>query len=321
MSIVSTSCLIIGSGPAAYTAGIYLGRAERRPIIAGGHVHGGQLMLTTEVENFPGFVTVQGQKLMQDMHDQALACGAQFCSDYIDKVDLSCRPFKAWSSETCFSAQALIFAMGAQTRWLGLESETKFRGYGVSSCATCDGNFFRNKDVMVVGGGNSAIEEALYLSHLARHVTVVHRGHKLRAEETLQRRLREKSNVAFLWGHRVVDIMGQDQPKKVTHVRLLDLETDQNHVKQIDGIFIAIGHIPNTTLLKDHDDHLLDGEGYMIKQPDRSMCSIEGVFVAGDVCDKTYRQAVTAAAQGCMAAIDAGKFLETQETSSSTPPL
>lgn len=306
---VSTSCLIIGSGPSAYTAGIYLGRAGRRPVIAGGHLHGGQLMLTTEVENYPGFTSIQGQKLMEDMHQQALTYGTEFYSDYIDEVDLSSRPFKAWSQTTCFTADTLIIATGAQARWLGLESEQKFCGYGVSSCATCDGSFFRNKNVAIVGGGNTAVEEALYLSHIAQNVTLIHRRHTLRAEEILQKRLRDKKNVSYLWGHTVSEILGQEQPKRVTGVRLFNRETSQEHTMDFDGVFIAIGHIPSTNLLKKYPD-LLDTEGYAVTHPDRSSCAIEGVFIAGDVRDKVYRQAITAAAQGCMAAMDAEKFLQ-----------
>ena len=301
--------LIIGSGPAGYTAAIYAARANLAPILIQGLEVGGQLSITTDVENYPGFAEViQGPWLMEQMAAQARNCGAELVFDSITAVDLSRRPFACTAdSGDRYTAEALILATGAQARWLGLPSEQKFSGHGVSACATCDGFFFRNKPVAVVGGGNTAVEEALYLSQMASRVTLIHRRDQLRAEKVLQDRLFRNAKVEIVWDSVVDEILGREQPLGVTGVRLKDVRTGALREVAVDGVFIAIGHNPATKLVKGQLE--MDRDGYVITAPDRTATSVPGVFAAGDVQDKIYRQAVTAAGSGCMAALEAEKFL------------
>jgi thioredoxin reductase (NADPH) len=301
--------LIIGSGPAGYTAAIYAARANLAPILIQGLEVGGQLSITTDVENYPGFAEViQGPWLMEQMAAQARNCGAELVFDSITAVDLSRRPFACTAdSGDRYTAEALILATGAQARWLGLPSEQKFSGHGVSACATCDGSFFRNKPVAVVGGGNTAVEEALYLSQMASRVTLIHRRDQLRAEKVLQDRLFRNAKVEIVWDSVVDEILGREQPLGVTGVRLKDVRTGALREVAVDGVFIAIGHDPATKLVKGQLE--MDRDGYVITAPDRTATSVLGVFAAGDVQDKIYRQAVTAAGSGCMAALEAEKFL------------
>ena len=301
--------LIIGSGPAGYTAAIYAARANLAPILIQGLEVGGQLSITTDVENYPGFAEViQGPRLMEQMAAQARNCGAELVFDSITAVDLSRRPFACTAdSGDRYTADALILATGAQARWLGLPSEQKFSGHGVSACATCDGFFFRNKPVAVVGGGNTAVEEALYLSQMASRVTLIHRRDQLRAEKVLQDRLFRNAKVEIVWDSVVDEILGREQPLGVTGVRLKDVRTGALREVAVDGVFIAIGHDPATKLVKGQLE--MDRDGYVITAPDRTATSVPGVFAAGDVQDKIYRQAVTAAGSGCMAALETEKFL------------
>ena len=301
--------LIIGSGPAGYTAAIYAARANLAPLLIQGLEVGGQLSITTDVENYPGFAEViQGPWLMEQMAAQARNCGAELVFDSITAVDLSRRPFACTAdSGDRYTAEALILATGAQARWLGLPSEQKFSGHGVSACATCDGFFFRNKPVAVVGGGNTAVEEALYLSQMASRVTLIHRRDQLRAEKVLQDRLFRNAKVEIVWDSVVDEILGREQPLGVTGVRLKDVRTGALREVAVDGVFIAIGHDPATKLVKGQLE--MDRDGYVITAPDRTATSVPGVFAAGDVQDKIYRQAVTAAGSGCMAALEAEKFL------------
>ena len=301
--------LIIGSGPAGYTAAIYAARANLAPILVQGLEVGGQLSITTDVENYPGFAEViQGPWLMEQMAAQASNCGAELVFDSITAVDLSRRPFACTAdSGDRYVTEALILATGAQARWLGLPSEQKFSGHGVSACATCDGFFFRNKPVAVVGGGNTAVEEALYLSQMASHVTLIHRRDQLRAEKVLQDRLFRNAKVEIVWDSVVDEILGRDQPLAVTGLRLKNVRTDALSEIAVDGVFIAIGHDPATKLVKGQIE--MDRDGYVVTAPDSTATSVPGVFAAGDVQDKIYRQAVTAAGSGCMAALEAEKFL------------
>jgi thioredoxin reductase (NADPH) len=301
--------LIIGSGPAGYTAAIYAARANLAPILIQGLEVGGQLSITTDVENYPGFAEViQGPWLMEQMAAQAANCGAELVFDSITAVDLSRRPFACTAdSPDRYMAEALILATGAQARWLGLPSEQKFSGHGVSACATCDGFFFRNKPVAVVGGGNTAVEEALYLSQMASQVTLIHRRDQLRAEKVLQDRLFRNAKVEIVWDSVVDEILGREQPLAVTGLRLKNVRTGELSEIAIDGVFIAIGHDPATKLVKGQLD--MDRDGYVITAPDSTATSVPGVFAAGDVQDKIFRQAVTAAGSGCMAALEAEKFL------------
>jgi thioredoxin reductase (NADPH) len=301
--------LIIGSGPAGYTAAIYAARANLAPILVQGLEVGGQLSITTDVENYPGFAEViQGPWLMEQMAAQASNCGAELVFDSITAVDLSRRPFACTAdSGDRYMADTLILATGAQARWLGLPSEQKFSGHGVSACATCDGFFFRNKPVAVVGGGNTAVEEALYLSQMASRITLIHRRDQLRAEKVLQDRLFRNAKVEIIWDSVVDEILGRDQPLAVTGLRLRNARTDEVSEIAVDGVFIAIGHDPATKLVKGQID--MDRDGYVITAPDSTATSVPGVFAAGDVQDKIYRQAVTAAGSGCMAALEAEKFL------------
>ncbi len=301
--------LIIGSGPAGYTAAIYAARANLAPILIQGLEIGGQLSITTDVENYPGFAEViQGPWLMEQMAAQASNCGAELVFDSITAIDLSRRPFACTAdSGDRYMAEAVILATGAQARWLGLPSEQKFSGHGVSACATCDGFFFRNKPVAVVGGGNTAVEEALYLSQMASRVTLIHRRDQLRAEKVLQDRLFRNAKVEIVWDSVVDEILGRDQPLAVTGLRLKNVRTGELSEIALDGVFIAIGHDPATKLVKGQLE--MDRDGYVITAPDSTVTSVPGVFAAGDVQDKIYRQAVTAAGSGCMAALEAEKFL------------
>ena len=310
MSARHTRLLIIGSGPAGYTAAIYGARALLEPILVSGIQQGGQLTITTDVENYPGYSeTIQGPWLMEQMLGQAEHVGAEIIVDEIVSADLSVRPFKFGSdSGTVFTADSVIIATGAQAKWLGLESEEKYKGFGVSACATCDGFFYRDKKVLVVGGGNTAVEEALYLSGLASSVTLVHRRDSLRAEAILQERLFKKENVDYLWDSELVEVTGDDAPmKSVTGARIKNVHTGVVSDVLTDGIFVAIGHSPSVDLFR--DSLRLRPSGCIWTSPDGTSTDIPGVFAAGDVTDDIYRQAVTAAGQGCMAALEAEKYL------------
>jgi len=301
--------VIIGSGPAGYTAGIYAARAMLEPILIRGIQPGGQLTITTDVENYPGFADViQGPWLMEQMERQAAHVGTRLIADHVTRVELERRPFRlSCDSGDVYLADALILATGAQARWLDLASERKFQGHGVSACATCDGFFYRGKDVVVVGGGNTAVEEALFLTNFAATVTLVHRRDHLRAEKILQERLFRHPKIAVIWDSVVEDIRGIDDPPKVTHVRLKNLKSGAVAEKPVDGVFIAIGHTPATALVA--GSVRMKPSGYIETAPNSTATSMPGVFAAGDVTDDIYRQAVTAAGQGCMAALEAERFL------------
>jgi thioredoxin reductase (NADPH) len=307
--VFHTPTLIIGSGPAGYTAAIYAARAALEPIIVTGSQPGGQLTITTDVENYPGFADViQGPWLMEQMEKQAKHVGAKIFNDHIIKVDLNTTPFQAYGdSGNLYTSDTVIISTGAQAMWLGLESEKKFQGFGVSGCATCDGFFFRNKTVMVVGGGNSAVEEALYLTNHAAKVILVHRRDSLRAEKILQQRLFNHPKVSIIWDSILEEVIGTENPLSVTGARLQNVKTNIEQIVNVDGIFIAIGHRPNTDIFKPYLQ--MDEQGYILTKPDSTETNLKGVFAAGDVQDKIYRQAVTAAGTGCMAALEAGKYL------------
>lgn len=301
--------IIVGSGPAGYTAAIYGARAMLEPTLISGFEPGGQLMVTTDVENYPGFATpIQGPWLMEQMRLQAENVGAKFASDHIVKVELERTPFLLHGdSGDTYSCDALVIATGAKARWLGIPSEETFRGYGVSACATCDGFFYRGKPVIVVGGGNTAVEEALYLSHLASKVTLVHRRESLRAEKILQDRLFKTPNIEVIWDNVVDEICGTEAPRSVTHVRLKNVKTGIFTEVPADGVFIAIGHSPASELFLGQVD--AKPNGYLKTAPFSTATNIPGVFAAGDVTDDVYRQAVTAAGLGCMAALEAERWL------------
>ncbi|MGE5475966.1 MAG: thioredoxin-disulfide reductase [Bacteroidales bacterium] len=309
MATHHTKVLILGSGPAGCTAAIYAARANLSPLLVAGLQPGGQLTITTDVENFPGFAeAIQGPWLMEQMQKQAEHVGAQFLYDTITEVDLSKRPFVAkGDSGDTYVGDTLVICTGATARWLGIESEKKFQGFGVSACATCDGFFFRNKEVVVVGGGNSAVEEAIYLAGIASKVTLVHRRDSLRAEKIAQDRLFANPKVNVVWDSVIDEIVGDSNPPGVTGVRLKNVKTGELSNLACDGVFIAIGHSPNTELFK--GAVTIDDEGYIVTTPGSTTTNIPGVFAAGDVQDKTYRQAVTAAGTGCMAALEAERFL------------
>ncbi len=304
--------VIIGSGPAGYTAAIYAARAMLDPILIQGIAPGGQLTITTDVENYPGFADViQGPWLMEQMQKQAAHVGARLVGDHVSKVELARRPFRIeCDSGDVYFADTLVLATGAQARWLNLPSEQKFRGYGVSACATCDGFFYRDKEVLVVGGGNTAVEEALFLTNFASKVTLVHRRDSLRAEKILQDRLFKHPKIAVLWDTVLEDVRGQDDPLKVTHARLKNLKTGGSSERAVDGIFIAIGHSPATELVAGQVE--MKPSGYLKTAPHSTATSVPGLFAAGDVADDVYRQAVTAAGFGCMAALEAERFLAAQ---------
>lgn len=304
-----TKVLIIGSGPAGYSAAIYTARACLEPILVQGIQPGGQLTITTDVENYPGYAeVVQGPWMMEQMQKQAENVGTNMKFDTILEVDFSKRPFvcKADSGDV-YIADSIIIATGAQAQWLGLESEEKYKGFGVSGCATCDGFFFKNKKVMVVGGGNTAVEDAMYLSALAKEVVLIHRRSDLRAEKLLQERLFKTENISIIWDTILEEVLGEDNPLNVIGAKVKNVKTGKIEQIDLDGVFIAIGHKPNTNIFKNKVE--LDNEGYIIVEPGTTNTNIEGVFAAGDVQDKIYRQAVTAAGTGCMAALDAEKYL------------
>ena len=313
MSAQHTKVLIIGSGPAGYTAAIYAARAMLKPVLIAGLDQGGQLMITTDVENYPGFADpIQGPWLMDQMLGQARHVGAEIVNDLVTTVNVSKRPFTiTCDSGTVWTADTLIIATGAKAKWLGIESEQIFQGFGVSACATCDGFFYRNRDVIVVGGGNSAVEEALYLSNIAKSVTVVHRRDTFRSEKILQERLFAKDNVKVLWNTEVAEITGTPakppMPPSVTGAKLRDTKTGETRDVVTDGVFVAIGHAPAVELFK--DSLKLKDNGYLWTAPDSTATNIEGVFAAGDVTDDTFRQAITAAGMGCMAALEAERYL------------
>ena len=304
-----TRVLIIGAGPAGYTAAIYAARANLQPIMLAGLQPGGQLTITTDVENYPGFAdTIQGPWLMEQMSKQAEHVGTKIIYDIVTKVDFSARPFKAWAdSGDLFIADTIIIATGAQARWLGLPSEQKYAGGGVSACATCDGFFYRGKQVAAIGGGNTAVEEALYLTHHASHVTLVHRRDKFRAEKILQDRLFANPKISVIWDHAVKEITGTESPAVVTGATLRHVKTGEEKKIEVDGVFVAIGHSPTTAIFAGQIE--TDSEGYIITTPGTTETSVPGVFAAGYVQDKIFRQAVTAAGTGCMAALEAEKFL------------
>lgn len=307
--MVNTKLLIIGSGPAGLSAAIYAARAAHEPILIHGLQPGGQLTITTDVENYPGFANpIQGPWLMQEMETQATNVGAKLIHDYVEKVDFSAKPFRIFtSSGTEYAAETVIICTGAQAKWLGLESEKKYQGFGVSGCATCDGFFFKNKPVAVVGGGNTAVEEALYLTNHTSKIYLVHRRDELRAEKILQDRLFANEKIIPIWNSVLEEVVGKDNPKMVTGVKLRDVNSGLIRDIDCEGVFIAIGHKPNSDLFKEHLQ--IDHEGYIITAPDSTKTNIAGIFAAGDVQDKLYRQAVTAAGTGCMAALEADKFL------------
>ncbi len=307
--------LILGSGPAGYTAAVYAARANLAPMLVSGLEEGGQLSITTDVENYPGFAeTIQGPWLMEQMKAQAANVGTQTMSDVIVDVDLQERPFRCTGdSGAIYTGDTLVIATGAQARWLGLPGEAKFRGFGVSACATCDGFFFRDKVVAVVGGGNTAVEEAMFLTNFARKVTLIHRRDALRAEQILQDRLFRNEKIEVLWDHVTDDVVGTDAPLGVTGILVRNVKSGAVQELAVDGMFVAIGHDPATQLFRGQLD--MDAEGYIVTNPDSTATGVPGVYAAGDVRDKVYRQAVTAAGMGCMAALEAEKFLAEQETS------
>jgi thioredoxin reductase (NADPH) len=300
--------LIVGSGPAGYTAAVYAARAMLEPVLVQGIQPGGQLTITTEVENWPGDTEVMGPDLMQRMEAHAKAVGTRIVSDHIASLDLSKRPFTAVSdSGNAYTCDALILATGAQAKWLGLPSEEHFKGFGVSACATCDGFFYRGKEVAVVGGGNTAVEEALFLTNFASKVTLIHRRDSLRAEKILQDRLFKNPKVEVIWNHEVDEVLGSDMPRGVEGLRLRHARTGETRELAVHGFFVAIGHAPASELVRDWLE--LHHGGYVVTKPDSTATSIPGVFAAGDLTDHVYRQAVTSAGMGCMAALEAERFL------------
>jgi thioredoxin reductase (NADPH) len=314
-----TRLLIIGSGPAGYTAAVYGARAMLAPILIQGIQPGGQLTITTEVENWPGDTEVQGPELMVRMEEHARATGAELIPDHVSRLELGERPFRAiGDAGTVYTADALILATGAQAKWLGLPSEETFKGFGVSACATCDGFFYRGKEVVVIGGGNSAVEEALFLTNFATKVTLVHRRDELRAEKILQDRLFKHPKIATIWHHALDEVLGERDPKGVIGVRLRDIRDGSERVVPCDGVFIAIGHAPASQLVEGQlETH---HGGYVVTKPGSTATSIPGVFAAGDIADPIYRQAVTSAGMGCMAALDAERFLAAEEAAAEIEP-
>ncbi len=303
-----TKVLIIGSGPAGYTAGVYASRAMLEPILVQGIEPGGQLTTTTEVENYPSFIDIQGPELMMKMEEHARAMGTEVIGDIITDLDVSERPFKATGdSGTTYTADAVILATGARAKWLGLPSEEKFKGFGVSACATCDGFFYRGEEIVVVGGGNTAVEEALFLTKFASKVTLIHRRDELRAEKILINRLMKNEKIVPLWDHQLEEVVGDEMPLGVTGVRAKHVKTGEITEIPAKGVFIAIGHAPASELVKDSlETHM---GGYVVTKPDSTATSIPGVFAAGDLTDHKYRQAVTSAGMGCMAALEAEHFI------------
>ena len=306
-----TKVLIIGSGPAGYTAGVYASRAMLEPILVQGLEPGGQLTTTTEVENWPGHTEVQGPELMVTMEAHARAMGTEIIGDIITSLDVDSRPFVAkGDSGTTYTADAVILATGARAKWLGLPSEEAYKGFGVSACATCDGFFYRGQEIVVIGGGNTAVEEALFLTNFASKVTLVHRRDELRAEKILQDRLFKNEKIVPLWHHQLEEVVGEDNPKGVTGVRVKNVQTGDVSEIPCKGVFIAIGHAPANELVKDTlETHM---GGYVVTKPDSTATSVPGVFAAGDLTDHKYRQAVTSAGMGCMAALEAERWLAEQ---------
>lgn len=306
--------IILGSGPAGYTAAVYAARAMLKPILIQGSQPGGQLTITTDVENYPGFAeAIQGPWLMEQMQAQAEHMGTEIIMDHIAKVDLKAKPIRLeGDSGDVYTCDALIICTGAQARWLGLPSEEAFKGHGVSACATCDGFFYKGKEVVVVGGGNTAVEEALFLTNFAKRVTIVHRRDSFRAEKILQDRLFKHPKIEVVWDNAVEEITGTSEPKSVTGIRLKNVKTGNVSERPADGVFIAIGHAPATELFKGQLP--MTSSGYLITAPDSTATAIPGVFAAGDVKDEVYRQAITAAGMGCMAALESERFLAHQET-------
>jgi thioredoxin reductase (NADPH) len=306
---ITAKVVIVGSGPAGYTAAIYAARAMLDPVLIQGMQPGGQLTITTDVENYPGFADViQGPWLMEQMEKQAAHVGTRIVTDLVTKVELGGRPFRlTCDSGDSYLAETLILATGAQARWLGIPSEEKFKGFGVSACATCDGFFYRGKQVVVVGGGNTAVEEALFLTNFASHVTIVHRRDSFRAERILQERLFKNPKISVVWDSAIDEIRGTENPNKVTHVRLKNVKSQKVTELPVDGVFIAIGHAPATELVA--GQLKMKPSGYVEIAPHSTATSVPGVFAAGDVADETYRQAVTAAGLGCMAALEAERFI------------
>ncbi len=308
-----TKVLILGSGPAGYTAAIYAARAMLKPILVHGSQPGGQLTTTTDVENYPGYSKViQGPWLMNEMKGQAEAVGTEMIQDHINKVDLASKPMKAFGdSGQIYTADTIIISTGAQARWLNLKSEQNYRGFGVSACATCDGFFFKGKEVAVVGGGNAAVEEAMFLTKFASKVKLIHRRNELRAEKMLQEKLKANKKIEIIWDSVVEDVMGTEKPKTVSAIKIKNVKNNKLIELKIDGLFIAIGHDPATSLFR--DQLKMDKEGYLITKPDSTETNIPGVFAAGDVKDKIFRQAVTAAGMGCMSALEAEKYIASKK--------
>jgi len=304
--------LILGSGPAGYTAAIYAARAMLKPILVHGAEPGGQMTTTTDVQNYPGYSDViQGPWLMNQMKDQAKAVGTDMIQDHIKKVALSKKPFKAiGDSGQEYTGDSIIISTGAQARWLNLKSELEYRWFGVSGCATCDGFFFKDKEVAVIGGWNAAVEEAILLTKFATKVKLIHRRDKLRAEKMLQKKLKENPKIEIIWNSVLEEVMGDKDPKGVTGIKIKNIKTNKSSEIKLQGLFVAIGHDPATSLFKGQLD--MDKEGYLITKPDSTVTNIPGVFAAGDVKDKIFRQAVTAAGMGCMSALEAEKFLSSK---------
>ena len=310
---INTDVLIIGSGPAGYTAAIYCARANLKPHMVSGLEPGGQMTITTDVENYPGFGDViQGPWLMEQMKEQALKVGTIFHNDIVTNVDFESKPFIASTDAgLTFESKTVIISTGAQARWLEIESEKKFKGYGISACATCDGFFFKNQEVAVIGGGNSAVEEALYLTNFASKVTLIHRRDSLRAEKILQERLFKNPKITILWNKTVKEFEGSSNPAVLEKIILEDKIDQSKSTLKVKGAFIAIGHDPSTSLF--HKKVKMDNENYIITKPDSTETSIPGIFAAGDVKDKKYRQAITAAGMGCMAALEAEKYISKKD--------
>jgi len=309
-----TKVLIIGSGPAGYTAAVYAARAMLKPILVYGIEPGGQMTTTTDVENYPGFAgVIQGPWLMEQMKEQAKAVGTDMIEDHISSVNLKSKPFEAiGDSGQKYTADSIIISTGAQARWLNLKSEQELRGFGVSACATCDGFFFKEKTVAVIGGGNAAVEEAMFLTKFASKVKLIHRRDALRAEKMLQSKLMSNKKIEIIWDSVVEEVLGDKDPKNVTGLKIKNVKTNKVEELKIDGLFIAIGHDPATKLFKDQLE--MDKEGYLITKPDSTATNVPGVFAAGDVKDKIFRQAVTAAGMGCMSALEAEKFLSAKSS-------
>ncbi len=308
-SIKHSKVLILGSGPAGYTAAIYAARAMLKPILVHGSEPGGQLSTTTDVQNYPGYSDViQGPWLMEQMKEQSKAVGTEMIEDHIKEIKLNEKPFKAiGDSGQEYTGDTVIISTGAQARWLNLKSEQEFRGFGVSGCATCDGFFFKEKEVAVIGGGNAAVEEAMFLTKFATKVKLIHRRDKLRAENLLQKKLKENPKIEIIWDTVLEEVVGDKDPKGVTGIKIKNIKTNKSSEIKVHGLFIAIGHDPATSLFKGQLD--MDKEGYLTTKPDSTITNVPGVFAAGDVKDKIFRQAVTAAGMGCMAALEAEKYL------------